>query len=384
MKLQLIRLIPLSALLAGTTLLAQAPAGRGGNATPTNASATPAQIEAVSALNDSLAALTAAVTTARNELTQASFAVPRNQADIDAKADALAQAELRLANERSNGLARIQSGANRLNDTQLTVLRGQAATAGGGRGGFTQSEPLDYGDMTGFVKIFDGTTLNGWDGAQDVWFVDDSAISAKGGVGTTYIVYKGARVRNFELKLEVKIDGANTGIQYRSRLTGGGRSGMGGNGPDRTPEQAAAQGGGGGRAGGGGFGGGGNFAAWDMGGYQFDLGGRNHGQLYEQDGRGIVVYPGEVGELLPGLTGPRHRIIGNIGDVSSVEKPNDWNTIHLIANGNTLIHISNGQLTSVSVDNDPNYFAADGWLGLQIEGGGQLWFRDIWLKQLPD
>jgi len=380
-----------------------APGGRGGGRAPSppNADATPAQFAAVDSLNGAVSQFQNAVMAARTALLEASL----NGGDVQARARDLGTAELNAALARANGLASIQAGPNRFDAKQLEALSYQAANAGGGRGGFTASEPLDLGDLAGFRKIFDGETLNGWDGPPGIWFVDDGAISARGGNGTTYIIWDGGKVRDFELKLEVKVAGANTGIQYRSRRTIGG-PGRGGQGPEATPEQIAAA-----RAQyvmpaavaearglpvpANAPAGNPNYSAWNLGGYQFDLGGNNNGQLYEQAGRGIVVYPGEIGELSEGLNGPRHRIIGFIGNpnvlpttdeagnrIPGVEKVNDWNQVHLIAKGNVLIHMQNGMLTSVSVDNDPNYQAFEGVLAFQIEGGGQLWFRNIYIKDL--
>jgi hypothetical protein len=407
----------------GMTLLAQPPAGappaggpgggggaaRGGGApaapaAPTNAPASAGQITALARFNTENAALVTAVNNARAAIASASLALPANPADVQARVDALAQAEFALATARASWIAGLQSGADKFNAAQLAVLKNSAATAGGGRGGFSQSEPLNYSDMTGFVKIFDGRTLAGWVG-DDQWFVDDESISTKGGRGTTYIIFAKQKFKNFEMKLEFKIvDGANTGIQYRSRLSGGGRSGRGGHDPDNpaaynavmgqarggppatqamaaaqpaaTPPPAAA-------GPGGGFGGRGGANPYDIGGYQFDIGGRNQGQLYEQDGRGIVVYPGEVGILEPGLTGPRHYIVGKLPGTPIQDNPGEWNHIHLIANGSTLVHITNDQLSTVSVDNDPAYATREGFIALQIEGGGQLWFKNIYVKELP-
>ena len=79
----------------------------------------------------------------------------------------------------------------------------------------------DFNDHTGFAQIFDGTTLNGWDGDPNVWKVVNGAIvgysPADKPVGTTFIIWRGGEPADFDLKAEVKAEGpgANTGIQYR-------------------------------------------------------------------------------------------------------------------------------------------------------------------------
>ena len=82
----------------------------------------------------------------------------------------------------------------------------------------------------------------------------------------------------------------------------------------------------------------------------------------------------------------RPRLIGAIGDADilmALIKADDWNQVHIIARGHQLIHIINGQLMTVLIDDDPTYFRSAGLIGLQIEmyGTGRVSFRDIWLKQ---
>ncbi len=87
---------------------------------------------------------------------------------------------------------------------------------------FVQPDPIDFNDHEGWTQIFDGKTLNGWDGPADVWHVEDGAIigesSPEHPSGTTNIIWRGGEVGNFMLKVEMKLEGsgANGGIQYRS------------------------------------------------------------------------------------------------------------------------------------------------------------------------
>src|ERR1700744_6449993 len=88
--------------------------------------------------------------------------------------------------------------------------------------GFTQPDPIDFNDHNGFTQIFDGKTLNGWDGSPEVWHVEDGSLVAESSPehpsGTTNIIWGGGQPANFELKVEMKLEGAgaNGGIQYRS------------------------------------------------------------------------------------------------------------------------------------------------------------------------
>ena len=85
------------------------------------------------------------------------------------------------------------------------------APAGRGSSPFVPPEPLDYADRTGWTSIFDGRTLTGWSGNPDVWSVENGAITATSTterrVGSTHIVWAGGEPADFELKLEVKLEG---------------------------------------------------------------------------------------------------------------------------------------------------------------------------------
>ena len=91
------------------------------------------QFAAVSAMNAALAPLNQALTVARDALTAASLTLPTNAQDISAKADAVARADLAVANARAAAIATLQSSANRLNAGQVQNLITPAGR--GGRGG---------------------------------------------------------------------------------------------------------------------------------------------------------------------------------------------------------------------------------------------------------
>ena len=370
---------------------------------------------------------TAAVTAARAELSRATFAVPSNPTDISAKAQALAAAELAVAVARAEAFLKFQETPEKLNAQQVTTLAGGGSATGGG-GLTAPGGTMAYNDYYGFTKIFDGETLKGWDGETDIWTVDNGAIHSDNSPGRPsagqqhHIVYVGAGslVKDFHLKVEFKLTSAtnpnahpdttpvalpaadavaggrggrggntvaNGGIQYRSRL-------LTGHGPNRsisdpatianplgTPlpagitTQAAA-----------------NAAGiagqpWQVSGYQFDLDSANQytGQLYEGQGRSIVSNPGKIVQLFPG------GLAITVGSVSDDVKPfikehkgldGEWNQAEVICIGNTMIHMLNGHVITVTVDNDPVRRASQGIISVQLEGTGQVWYRNIYLKAL--
>ncbi|HYW42609.1 MAG TPA: DUF1080 domain-containing protein [Bryobacteraceae bacterium] len=253
----------------------------------------------------------------------------------------------------------------------------------------------------GWVSLFDGSTLDGWDGRSDVWKVEDGAITGEVAGGpssvtdTTYIFWKGGEPSDFELKAEIKTEGAfvNSGIVYRGYVQpalppGPGRAGApplgaadGGN-PGSAGAAAGANGGQG--AGGRGRGGGGrgpNNAPYKLAGPQLDFDGANRyaGQYYEiASDRGLLVHRGQIVEA-----GDHPEVIGSLGDDGAIRgyiKTGDWNQIRIVARGNMLIHVINGHVTSMLIDKDPARFRPKGLLAFQLEGAGKVRIRNIWLK----
>jgi hypothetical protein len=73
-------------------------------------------------------------------------------------------------------------------------------------GQIQQSPPaaVQFDDHAGFTQIFDGASLTNWDGAKDVWRVEDGAIVAESRpekpVGTTFLIWRGGEPGDFEFK----------------------------------------------------------------------------------------------------------------------------------------------------------------------------------------
>ena len=370
--------------------------------------------------SDLSAALTAAVTAARTALNTATF---QNPTDIPAKVQALADAEFKLAAARVEALQKIQNSDLKLNAEQLAYIAGGGLP--GTTGGFgTAMTQMAYNDYSGFLKIFDGSTFAGWDGETDVWTIDNGSLHSDNSPGRPtsnqqhHITYvgPGSLVKDFHLKVEFKLTSptnpnahpdsnpvpaptadaapaggrggggrtvANGGIQYRSRRLV--RNGTIEN-PLGTPlaagitTQSAATAAG--------------FRsaiseanAWQVSGYQFDLDSANQytGQLYEGQGRSIVTNPGKIVQLMPG------GLNITIGTIADDVKPfikehkgldGEWNQAEVICVGNTMIHMLNGHVISITTDLDPARKASQGIISVQLEGVGQVWYRNLYLKTL--
>jgi hypothetical protein len=241
-----------------------------------------------------------------------------------------------------------------------------------------EPDPIDFDDRVGFVPIFDGKTLHEWDGNPDVWGVEDGAIvglsTQERPSGNTFIVYHGAHAKDFDLKLEIKVEyGGGSGIQYRSHTgmpphdsTGGGGRTDKPSTPTRRPE-------------------------WTLVGPQADfwypvnpLDASYTGQLFSQNtGRGVIAWRGQVVNTLPGKL---PRLVCNIGDrtaLGAYVKTGDWNQYNIMVRGGTFLHILNGQLMAVLIDDDPASNNVDGLFGLQIESvPSKVSFRNLWLKKI--
>jgi hypothetical protein len=248
---------------------------------------------------------------------------------------------------------------------------------------FVQPEPINFNDHDGWTQIFDGKTLKDWDGDTDVWHVEDGALvgvsSPEHPSGTTNIIWRGGEPANFELKLEMKLEGngANGGVQYRSFHIEPTIRPLP---DDLTPEQRQrrqqqqdldSK-----------------HAKWNVSGYQadFDFNNKYTGQLYEQSSpRGIIAWRGQVVATEPDKKPTLLATLGSSEELKSVIKPGEWNQVEIIADGNTLVHIINGHIMSVLVDTDPKFSQAKGLIAVEIEGPGnvKISHRNIWLKKLP-
>jgi Domain of Unknown Function (DUF1080) len=234
--------------------------------------------------------------------------------------------------------------------------QGPARQPGGGPPGGGQRpsmpEPYVADSHEGFQAIFDGKSMTNWDGDPDHWRVENGELvgettTEKPLKVNTFAIWRGGQPKDFELKVEYKMNATNSGIQYRSV---------------EMP----------------------SVAKWVLKGYQADIDFDNRwtGQLYEERGRGFLALRGQTTYI---GDGQKPRIIGNLETSDALKaliKVNDWNQVHVIARGNTLVHIVNGHVMAVVVDDDTKGRADSGLIGFQLHMGPPMKaeFRNIWLK----
>ena len=212
----------------------------------------------------------------------------------------------------------------------------------------------------GFKKIFNGKDLTGWEGAPDLWSVEDGAITGKTSVEhpakeNTFLVWKGGEPADFVFRCSFLIKPgnekgfSNSGIQYRSRVV--------------KPEY------------------------WVVQGYQADMeAGKTYtGILYEEKARGILAQRGQ--KVVIDENG-KINIVGSTGrtaeEVEASVKHGEWNTYEIIAKGNHLIQKINGEVTVDVTDEQGAKAAKKGIIALQIHAGPPMFvqFKDIRIKML--
>lgn len=211
--------------------------------------------------------------------------------------------------------------------------------------GFAQDK-----DAEGFVPLFNGKDLSGWDGDPKLWKVEEGLITGicagpDSPVNNTFLIWRGGQVKDFELKATVRVIGDNnSGIQYRSRPL-----------PESGP--------------------------WGITGYQLDIHPalEHTGMTYEEKGRGIFGLNGKNVLLDPEgarwLTSEHEPVKADV---------TQWNDYTIIARGNHLIHQVNGKTTSELIDHDAKGRALEGLLAIQLHRGNAntIQIKDLRLKVL--
>ncbi len=199
----------------------------------------------------------------------------------------------------------------------------------------------------GFVPMFNGKDLSGWEGKPGWWHVEDGAITAQSTPQKpcdkcNYLIWKTSKPGDFELRVEYRLVGGNSGIQFRSLAL-----------PD-----------------------------WDTSGYQADMeaGDLWTGCLFEHV-RGGVAMRGES------VTIDEHgkktiKPLGNSKELLKHVKKNDWNSYRVIAKGNHIVLEINGVVMTEVYDNEKGKAARSGVIALQMHPGEpmKVQFRNLRIR----
>jgi type 1 glutamine amidotransferase len=209
------------------------------------------------------------------------------------------------------------------------------------------------GQEPGFVSLFDGQTLDGWEGDRTIWSVQDGAITGQTTADAklkenNFLVWKD-QVENFELRLRFRLENGNSGIYYRAKLRTRGQT----DGDPLIGTQA-----------------------------DFDASGRWTGVIMEYLLRAVLAERGQ--KVTIDEQGQKHATpLGDPAQLLAVVRPNDWNDYTVLAKGGQVVLKINGTTMCELDDRDPNRLV-HGWLALQVHVGPpmRVQFKDIYLRRL--
>lgn len=211
-----------------------------------------------------------------------------------------------------------------------------------------------YADKPQPQFLFDGRSLEGWQGNTESWRVENGAIVGEIPAGkplarNEFLFWDG-ELGDFELSLEFRISGApgtNSGIQFRSQ---------------RLPNREA-------------------------GGYQADLddGATWLGRIYDEHGRALIAERGTRVAIAP----DGRRWVDTFAEPSDfadlLHPSGEWNSYQISAVASHVELRVNGELVAVLDDREQSEAEFSGALALQLhsgEGPAKLEFRDIQLVDL--
>lgn len=187
------------------------------------------------------------------------------------------------------------------------------------------------------VSLFDGKTLDGWEGDFDWFRIEDGSIvggSLEKEIPYNMFLCTEKEYANFKLKVEAKIvgPGDNSGIQFRSRRIPG------------TPEVSGYQA--------------------DMGGPIGDFG-VVWGSIYDEARRNKML------------------VVANQEEIKKAYRTNDWNEMIVKCKDNHIQVLVNGY-QSADYNEDDDSIAKKGIIGFQIHAGAptEVWLRNITLTEL--
>jgi len=184
----------------------------------------------------------------------------------------------------------------------------------------------------GFVPLFNGKDLTGWEGDAKLWIVEDGVLIGRSpGIKYNDFLATTKTYGDFILRFQVKLVGekGNSGVQFRSK---------------RVPPPSH-----------------------EVSGYQADIAPGWWGKLYDESRRGKV------------LAGPTDE------DLKKALKPGEWNDYEVAAIGNKITMSINGAKTVEYTEEDEK-IARDGIIAVQIHGGGpmEVQFKSIRIKEVKE
>jgi len=218
-------------------------------------------------------------------------------------------------------------------------------------------------DADGFVEIFNGKDLTGWEGLEGFWSVKDGAIvgkETKEGSRQTDLILSASkdhpeRFANFELHLKYQLVSkqGNSGIQFRGKI-------------DKPKDL-------------------------HVGGYQADIDDSGHyvGTIYDEGGiaggRATMSNRGERTVWTAENKRENTPLSESADELKKlVHVTGDWNDVVLTVKGNHVVYSINGHVMTEMTDNSPKAVLNGGVIAFQMHAGFtmEIQFKDIKIKFL--
>jgi hypothetical protein len=218
-------------------------------------------------------------------------------------------------------------------------------------------------DAEGFVELFNGKDLTGWEGLEGFWSVQDGAIvgkEAKEGSRQTDLILSASkehpeRFKDFELHLKYQLVSkqGNSGIQFRGKI-------------DKPKDL-------------------------HVGGYQADIDDSGHfvGTIYDEGGiaggRGTMSNRGEKTVWTPENKRQSTPLSESADELKKlVHVTGGWNDVVLTVKGNHVVYSINGHVMTEMTDESPKAVLNGGVIAFQMHAGFtmEIQFKDIKLKEL--
>jgi hypothetical protein len=214
--------------------------------------------------------------------------------------------------------------------------------------------PLVLQADDGFTSLFNGKDLTGWECKPGSWEVRDGDIWCTGASKErNWLVWRKDQPANFILRLEFRWDKGNSGVQVRSD----------------------------------------DLGEWQIHGYQVEIAQQDvmglwHHSLLDKEHpkreeRHLMALAGE--EVTLSESGEKSvKQVSDADETKAHYQEHEWNTMEIIADGDTLTQKVNGVVFSVLTDHDSEMKRSKGFIALQDHGKGwPVAFRKIEIKMLP-
>jgi hypothetical protein len=253
-----------------------------------------------------------------------------------AKADAAhADADAKVAAAEAAAAAAAAAAASKAVETKAVEAKAEAKA--------DAAAERKSSSATGSVKkIFDGTSLKGWEGDEDVWSVQGGVITGKVDENNqnsrvTYLTYTGEEFSDFQLSFTFKVVGGqrnSSGVQFRSKVVE-------------------------------------NGDLKDVAGYQQDFGHNAglSGQIVDSGGNAKgQPLKASVGErAIYDAQGNRSAVPldENAEELSALFKADEWNDATLVVRGNHMVSMINGHVFAEAINEIPES-AKKGVIAFQI------------------